>query len=152
MPHTPTDPVDDDADVTRTRQVIGRIALAVLLILLIPIFLYAIAPDEPFKAGVVVFANGTHHAVFVDPTAFQALGYEHTCVLEPKEQLVILQAPIERPDGTIKARTTSVGGTPTHAFPFCPPHAEILVKPHQVVQKPSVWGEIKETLLPWKRH
>lgn len=119
------------------------VGFIVLGMLTIPIWLYSTSPTGPVKEGDVVFSTGRHRAYFMEPDRFQALGYRNFCVLEPRDQLIVLQPPAHRADGTLTAKT--IGGA-MEEFPLCPPQATVILKPHQASLKVDVWGGIKDTL------
>jgi len=119
------------------------IGFIVLGMLTIPVWLYSTSPEGPVKEGDVVFSTGRHHAYFIEPSRFQPLGYQNFCILEPRDQLVVLQRPAHRADGTLAAKF--IGETKTE-FPFCPPQAEVLLKPHQASLKVDIWGGFKDNL------
>jgi hypothetical protein len=124
----------------RSRQPLLAISLIVAVMLIMPAFLYSIAPEEPLKTGVVVFSNGRHRVAFAEPARYQRNGYESTCVLEPRDQLLIVQGLGQRPDGALLVQADAQKKL---EFPFCPPQAEVVVPPHQVVQKESLWSRIR---------
>ncbi len=119
------------------------IGFIVLGMLTIPVWLYSTSPEGPVKEGDVVFSTGRHHAYFSEPTRFQQLGYQNFCILEPRDQLVVLQRPAHRADGTLAAKIIGEGKT---EFPFCPPQAEVILKAHQASLKVDIWGGFKDTL------
>jgi hypothetical protein len=53
--------------------------------------------------------------------------------------VVVVQKPSDRPDGLLLAHL--MGRSKTER-PFCPPDAEVLVYPHQVVQKGTLWDDL----------
>jgi hypothetical protein len=77
------------------------------------------------------------------PSADSPLQPNDTCLLDPGNPLIVVQSPNERLDGSIIAQ---VQGRPAVEWPFCPPHAEVLLKAHQVFQKPAVFSGMKELL------
>ena len=79
----------------------------------------------------------------MEPARFQQLGYRNFCILEPRDQLLVLQHPAHRPDGTLAAK---ILGETKRGFPFCPPQAEVILKIHQASLKVDVWGGFKDTL------
>jgi hypothetical protein len=110
--------------------------------LIFPAFLYSIAPEEPLKEGVTVFSDGKQRVYLADPQQYREAGYGTYCILEPQEQLTVLQRPSDRSDGMLSARFE---GKHTVQFPFCPPHAMILAKSHQVTQKERLLQSIIHT-------
>nr|MBI3613501.1 hypothetical protein [Nitrospirota bacterium] len=99
--------MDSNADTTgpsQGRTPLGAIGVIVALVLLIPMVLfYSIAPDEPFKESVTIFSDGRQRAYLADPGRYEGAGYQDYCVLEPRDQLTIVQPP-QRPDGSLLAR------------------------------------------------
>lgn len=127
---------------TQNRNPLLPIGFIVLGMLTIPIWLYSTSPEGPVKEGDVVFSTGRHHAYFMEPGRFQQLGYRNFCILEPRDQLVVLQRPAHRADGTLAAKTI---GETKKEFPFCPAQTEVILKPHQASPKPDIWGGFKDT-------
>ncbi len=111
--------------------------------ILLTAILYAVSPVGPIREGDVVFADGKQRVYLADPAHYHAAGYQTHCYLEPREELVVLQRPMDRQDGAVKARFE---GKTTLEVPFCPPQAEVLVKPHQIVQKVGLWEGWKDRL------
>ncbi len=136
-------PNADTTGPSQARPPLGAIGVIVILVLLIPTVLYySIAPDEPLKEGVAIFSDGRQRVYLADPGRYERVGYQDYCVLEPREQLTIVQPP-QRPDGSLLARVERSGPTDV---PFCPPQAAVFIRPQQVVQKESPWREIKARL------
>ncbi len=134
---------DREKDESQTsRSPLVSIGLTVLVILILPIFLYSNGPGGPIKEGDVVFSTGQHRVHFLDPTQFQAAGYQSFCILEPREQLIVTQRPAARTDGTLLARPL---GKTTHAFPVCPPHADLILQYHQATLQMDTWSGLKDT-------
>lgn len=138
--------MDSNADTTgpsQGRTPLGAIGVIVALVLLIPMVLfYSIAPDEPFKESVTIFSDGRQRAYLADPGRYEGAGYQDYCILEPRDQLTIMQPP-QRPDGSLLARVERTGPAD---MPFCPPQAAVFIRPQQVVQKQNPWGELKDRL------
>lgn len=123
---------------------VRTIVLVMALVLILPTLLfYAVAPDEPLKEDVAVFANGRHRAYFADPPRYRLLGYDRFCIVEADDLLMIVQKASDRPDGSLLAR---VQGEARPELPFCPPGAEVSIRPHQVRQKDDVLSRIKNRL------
>ncbi|MBM4132500.1 MAG: hypothetical protein FJ245_01910 [Nitrospira sp.] len=138
------DPNADTPEPSHGRPPLGAIGVLVALVLLIPTILYySIAPDEPLKEGVTIFSDGRQRAYLADPSRHEGAGYQDYCVLEPRDQLTIVQPP-QRPDGSLLARVERTGPTDV---PFCPPQATVFIRPQQVVQKENPWQEIKARLV-----
>ena len=113
------------------------ISLIVLVMVLLPAFLYPILPEGPVKEGDRVFSTGRHRAYFADPRRYHQVGYQSYCVVEPRDPLVIVGY---APDQAFLAR---VQGKTKIEFPFCPPQAEVILKRHQVAKKESLWSQIR---------
>lgn len=138
--------MDSNADTTEPshgRPPLGAIGVLVALVLLIPTILYySITPDEPLKEGVTIFSDGRQRAYLADPSRYEGAGYQDYCILEPRDQLTIMQPP-QRPDGSLLAR---VERNEPADMPFCPPQATLFVRPQQVVQKQNPWTEFNDRL------
>ena len=119
------------------------IGFLVLGMLTIPVWLYSTSPEGPVKEGDVVFSTGRHHAYFMEPGGFRQLGYQNFCILEPRDQMVVLQQPAHRADGTLAAKIIGEGN---RGFPFCPAQAEVILKSHQASLKVDILGGFKDTL------
>ncbi len=119
------------------------IGIAAAIMLIVPFILYAIAPEGPIREGDTVFGNGRHRVALVEPTRYQAAGYDGTCVVEFHDPLVVIKRPLDQPDVTL---VVQVQGKTSLQFPFCPPQAEVLVKPHQVFQKPDLLSDLRDSL------
>jgi len=131
-------------DETRPRGRPPLLALSVIVgtMLIIPAFLYSVAPEEPLKAGVLVFASGKQRAYLTQPARYDDLGYSGTCVLEPGDPLMITSGPGDG-NGKLVAR---IEGRTKMEFPFCPPQAIVIVRRHQVIQKSGLWQELQNTV------
>ncbi len=119
------------------------IAGVIAVMLLLPTVLYSVAPEGPMREGDTVFAKGRQVANFPAHEQRRKAGYEKSCVLEPKDPLIVVEKPPSRPEGFFLAQ---VQGKTAIEVPFCPPQAKILVKPAQVIQKLSLWQEFKERM------
>jgi len=118
------------------------IGLAVLAVLIVPPFIYSIGPQGPIKKDHVVFSTGHYRAYFEEKTQFHILGYQGFCVLEAREQLLVLESAAAREDGMYLAKKF---GTST-GFPSCPSHSKVLLHEHQITLKPDMWGGLSDTL------
>ncbi|MGH7256093.1 MAG: hypothetical protein ACREI3_09980 [Nitrospirales bacterium] len=127
----------------QTRHPVRPIALIVLVMLLIIASLYSLSPSGPMRPGDVVFANGKQRVHLADPDQYQQKGYEGYCILEPREQLIVLQDPAHREDRSILARFEEKALV---VLPFCPPQAVVIAKLHQVIQKVGLWQELRDDL------
>ncbi len=134
----------DPEKAQRSRQAILRLGFMAGVVLLVPAFLYSIAPEAPLREGDLVYSTGRHIVYFVDPSRYGEAGYTTYCVLAPREPLVVLRKPHERPAASLVARFH--GQKPKLERPFCPPQAEVILKPHQVTSKVDLVGEVKDGL------
>jgi len=119
------------------------IGLVVLLILITPLTLASLASTGPFREGDTIFSQGQQQVVLGAQEPSAPISQDTTCLLDPDAPLIIVQRPGDRQDGTILAL---VQGNPATEWPFCRPQAEVVLKPHQVVQKPDLLGEIRKRL------
>ncbi len=119
------------------------IGLAVAVMLIVPLVLYSIAPAGPVREGDTVFLNGAHTVRLVGPSHYREGRFGDSCLLDSRDPLLVLQRLIDRPDATILAK---VQGKMKIEFPFCPPQAEVLLKDHQVDQKPELFAELRDRL------
>lgn len=118
------------------------IGLVVLLILVAPLLLYSLAPTGPLREGDTIFSEGQQRARPAPRTEHDG----ESCLLDPGTPLIILERPMDRPDGTVLAQ---VQGNPTSEWPFCPPHAEVLLEAHQIDQQPALVDAVKTRLAAW---
>ena len=123
----------------RKRRVLATLALFVAMILSVPAVMYSITPAGPIRDGDVIYANDRHEARFRSPEAYQDIGYGVACFLERRDALVVVQKSSDRRDGLLLCRVT---GRIRIEIPFCPPNAEVLLRPHQVVQKLTLWDDL----------
>lgn len=119
------------------------IGLAAAVIILTPMVLYSIAPDGPIREGDTVFSNGSHKVPLFQPDRYRQVGYGSTCVLDPKDPLIVTHSPADGPDDEIIAQ---VQGKNTIEWPFCPPQAELLVKRHHITQQPNLLQDFADGL------
>ncbi len=119
------------------------IGLAIVAVLIVPTFMYSIGPQGPIKKDHVVFSTGHHRAYFAEKTQFHILGYQGFCVLEAREQLLVLESAAAREDGTYLAQKI---GTRSTGFPSCPSQSKVLLHEHQITLKPDMWGGLGDTL------
>ena len=117
------------------------IALAAAIIIVIPMLLYSIAPDGPIREGDTVFSNGSHKVPLYQPDRYRQIGYESTCLLDPKDPLIVTHAPAEGPDDEIIAQ---VQGKSSIEWPFCPPQAELLVNRRHIMQSPNLLQDLAD--------
>ena len=130
-------------DTSHSEPPLWSIGLAVVIILVSPLILYAVAPTGPLREGDTVFSDGQQRVRFMKLAAGSTLQQQDTCLLDPGNPLIIIQRPTDRLEGTILAQ---VQGSPANEWPFCPPHTEVLLKAHQVFQTPSILSGASEML------
>jgi len=68
---------------------------------------------------------------------------DDTCLLDPDSPLIVIHTPHSDADRSIIAE---VQGNPADEWPFCPVHAEVSLKSHQIFQKPALFESIREFL------
>ena len=121
-------------------------AAAVLVILGAPLVLYSFAPTGPVREGDTVFSEGEQQVQIRQAATDQSDKKDNTCLLDPNSPLIVLHASTDQGDGSIIAH---VQGNPADEWPFCPVHAEVILKTHQIFQKPAVLGTLREVLVGW---
>jgi hypothetical protein len=99
------------------------------------------APSGPIREGDTVFATGRHTVELLDWGRYEKAGYEQSCVIEHHDPLMIVRRPSNQSGRPVIAQ---VQGKTKMEFPFCPPHAKVLVRPHQVNQKPDLLTNITD--------
>ena len=119
------------------------IGLTIMAVLLVPVLMYSMGPEGPIKKGDVVFSTGQHRVYFEDADAYEAFGYHSFCVLEARDQLLVLESAGTRSDGTFVAQPL---GTVLREFPSCPTSARIILHVHQLTLKADMWGGLSDTL------
>lgn len=138
-----TDRSQDRTAADHKRDPLIPIGLIVLALMLVPVFLYSMVPEGPVKEGDLIFSTGRHRVQLIDPVRFQEIGYEAFCVIEPREQLLVLRTLPEGADGSLIARPL----TPVRrGTPYCPPKAELLLKPHQANLRIEIWAAIEDSV------
>lgn len=95
------------------------IAAAAGVIILTPMLLYSIAPEGPIREGDTIFSNGAHKVTLFEPARYRQAGYEATCMLDPKDPLLVTHPPSEDESGEVII--AQVQGKRTIEWPFCPP-------------------------------
>lgn len=133
----------DEDQVAPKHSPLVPLGLIVLGVMLVPVLIYSMTPEGPVKEGDVVFSTGRHRVSFAEPHGFEEIGYEGYCVVEPREQLVIVRTPRGEARRTLVARAV---GRSKIEVPFCPPRAEFLVQPHEVSLRIDLWEELRDTL------
>ena len=124
------------------RNPLVPIGMIVIGILILPMLFYSTGPEGPVKEGDVVFATGKHRASLFQDNPNVVVEPQASCILEPREQLVIVKKYADRAEGTLLAR---ILGKTKSEDPFCPPNAQVILKPHQVTLKVDTWGGIRDT-------
>ena len=125
---------------SRKRRALVRVSAIVIMMLMIPVMLYTIVPEEPTKEGMIVYASGRHRGYFEEPERYRSMGYAAFCIIEPQVPLVVVRS---ASDGSLAARSDAKS---RGEVPFCPPHAVVTVQRHQIIQKQSLWLELKHVL------
>ena len=120
------------------------IAAAGAVIVLTPMLLYSLAPDGPIREGDTVFSTGSHKVPLFQPDRYREVGYKSTCLLDPKDPLIVTHAPAEGRDDVIIAQ---VQGKTRIEWPFCPPQAELLVQRHHITQQPSLLQDLRDGMV-----
>jgi len=133
-------PEDDTSGSSRTPLI--PIGLAIITVLMVPVFLYSVGPEGPFKVGDVVFATDRHRANFLDPDIPQTQGYQDFCILELRVQLVVQEI------GTMSGSSMAAEpiGVEKIDVPYCPPRTSVLLQPYQVTLKADIWGGLRYSL------
>ena len=80
--HVDHSPDDETSGSSRTPFI--PIGLTIVMVLMVPVFLYSVGPDGPLKVGDVVFATNRHRVKFVDPKIPKAQGFQDFCILESR--------------------------------------------------------------------
>jgi hypothetical protein len=133
-------------DQHHTEPPLWSMAAAVLVILGAPLVLYSFAPTGPIREGDTVFSEGEQQVQTRQAATDQSGKTDNTCLLDPNSPLIVLQTSIDQADGWIIAH---VQGNPADEWPFCPLHTEVILKTHQVFQKPAIFGAVREILVGW---
>ncbi len=136
-------PASTNDESNRSEPPLWSIGIAVIIILLAPLVLYSWAPTGPIRDGDTVFSEGQQH-VQIRHTATGQEAKDNTCLLDPNSPLIVVHSLHTDTDGSIIAH---VQGNPAGEWPFCPVHTEVLLKTHQVFQKPAVFGAIRDILV-----
>ena len=137
----PTTSTSDENN--RAEPPLWSIGIAVVIILLAPLVLYSWAPTGPIREGDTVFSEGQQHVQIRHAAPGQA-AKDNTCLLDPNSPLIVVHSLDSDTDGSIIAH---VQGNPVGEWPFCAVHTEVVLKAHQVLQKPAVFGTIREILI-----
>jgi hypothetical protein len=122
------------------------IGLAMAIILGAPLVLYSLAPPGPIREGDTVFSDGEQRVRLSMPATGTLTKSNDTCLLDPNNPLIVTHVPSDQSDETMRAQ---VQGNPSGEWPFCPLHAEVLFKIHQVFQRPAMLSAVRDTLVRW---
>ncbi len=117
------------------------VGLTVLAILVVPLCIYSFGPEGPIKKNHVVFSTGQHRAHFADQSQYE--DYRGYCILQARDQLLVLESAEARSDKTYLAQTL---GTRKQEFPACPSRAHVILHEHQITLRPDTWGGLQDTL------
>ena len=123
------------------RNPLISVGFVVLAVLVIPLCIYSIGPEGPIKKNHVVFSTGQHRAYFVDDTLYDE--YRGYCILQARDQLLVLESAEARSDGTYLAETL---GTRKHEFPACPSQSHVILHEHQITLRPDIRGGLQDAL------
>ena len=124
-----------------TEPPLWSIAAAAAVIILTPMVLFSLAPEGPIREGDTVFSTGAHKVALYRPEQHRQAGYDSTCLLDPKDPMIVLHASAEESDEDLLAQ---VQGKSAIEWPFCPPQAELLIKRYQITQQPSVLQDLRD--------
>ncbi len=133
----------DDRPTTITHPFLA-VTLAFLAVALLPLLLYPLAPAEPLAVGHAVYAAGKERVTLLNAPRYEKYGFDTSCVLEPKDQIIIMESPHTRTDRTILARMHE--SSDPIQFPYCPPRAEVVVHVHQVKTKEGLLTVLKDAV------
>ena len=122
------------------------IGLAMAVILGAPLVLYSLAPPGPIREGDTVFSEGEQRVRISTSVDGVLPKPDDTCLLDPNSPLIVTQIASDQSDETI---TAEVQGNPSGEWPFCPLHAEVQFRVHQVFQKPATLSAVREVLVRW---
>jgi hypothetical protein len=132
----------EDESSTSSRTPLLSIGLAILAVLMVPVFLYSVGPEGPIKVGDVVFTRDRHRVPMIDSEVDGKRTHSSMCFLEPRVQLVVQKIGIP-PEGSMIAEPIAIEKSEP---PFCLPRMPVLVHAHQVTLKADLWGGLRDTL------
>jgi hypothetical protein len=138
----PVDPSSEEVSSTSSRTPLLSIGLAILAVLMVPVFLYSIGPDGPVKVGDVVFATDRHRVRMMASDGDEVGAHSAMCVLEPRVQLVVQEMGLPS-DGSMIAEPVALEKA---GPPFCAPRRRVVVYAHQVTLQPDLWGGLRDML------
>ena len=131
----------DDHD-SSARTPLIPIGVAIFTVLLVPIVIYSIGPEGPFKVGDVVFTTDRHRVKFFDLNIARAQGYQDFCILESRVQLVVQKIDNLSGGGMLAEPI----GVEKIDVPYCPPRMSVILYPYQATLKADLWGGLRDTL------
>ena len=123
-------------DLTQDGPPLWSIGLAVVVVLATPLAIYSLAPPGPLREGDTIFSEGQQRVSLLSQPTISMSATPTDCLLDPNNPLIIIQLPEARADGAILA---TIQGNALVEWPFCPPHAEVLVGKHRIAQKSDPW-------------
>lgn len=118
------------------------IGLTIIAVLLVPVLMYSMSPEGPIKEGHVVFSTGQYRAKFEDETKYLAFGYQGYCVVQPREQFLVIVPAATRSDGTVLVQKI---GMVKREFPSCPSQTMVILHGKQITLKPDMWGGLRDS-------
>jgi hypothetical protein len=133
-----------DSQKPKLRHPLLAVTAVALFTMAIPFVIAGVAPEGPAREGDTVFASGKHVVYFRDPARFMAAGYVNHCVLEPRDQLLVLPKIGDVPDDTLVTRMETKKARAEQ--PFCPIRAELLVKAHQVMKRDGLLAHLQDAV------
>jgi hypothetical protein len=128
----------------RSEPPLWSIWITMVIILLAPLVLYSWAPTGPIRDGDTIFSEGQQHVQIRHTVTGQVIE-DNTCLLDPNSPLIVVHSLNTDADGPIII--AEVQGNPASEWPFCPVHAEVALKAHQIFQKPAIFGTVREILV-----
>jgi hypothetical protein len=128
---------------TPTEPPLWSIGITAAIILVAPLVLYSLAPPGPIREGDTVFSEGEQHVRIHHTAIDRPSRVDDTCLLDPNSPLIVLHSSGGSTDDSIIAQ---VQGRPVGEWPFCPVHAEVLLKTHQIFQKPAMFSAVRDLL------
>ena len=137
-----SDPSSEHESSMSSRTPLLSIGLAIVAVLIVPVFLYSVGPDGPIKVGDVVFATDRHRVRMMPSDSDEVGTPAAMCVLEPRVQLVVQQMGLPS-EGSMMAEPVALEKA---GPPFCPPRMPVVVYGHQVTLRPDLWGGLRDTL------
>jgi hypothetical protein len=137
-----SDRSSEDESSASSRAPLISIGLAILAVLMVPVFLYSMGPEGPIKVGDVVFATDRHRVRMIDAGIDGEQKHSATCFPEPGVQLVVEKIGIPA-EGLMIAKPIAIE---TSESPSCSTGKPVVVHAHQVTLKADLWGGLRDTL------